>query len=191
MASITSTHVDTNLVTTNNDFHLGDTGILDIAGKYLEGYTGRYFFCALSTDKFLLLYNFANDHYYLTTDLFTCAACQAVVIVRQEQSQTRQQQQTLSGTITSAGTNTSVSNVSLAGNVNIPIYEDLYYCGLTTIQTASITIQPDSMIFSDSDYTPHLIEGVQNYEFAQIFIMVCVIIFALADRLFSRFSRNR
>lgn len=130
---------------------------LQYAKDAVEGYTGEYYFFRYDDNEYVLL---LFDEYTLTEygTGWTLAAESPEVIVF-DRIQT-----------TINGYQTSIAYRETHAN----------YDGVLTVQNYDGIVS-----YASLENFPHLIEGVQNYEYAQILILCMCVCFVLLDRVYA------
>lgn len=182
--------VDEQLITATSDFVIEDQMPIDIASAVLEGYSGDYAFFAIGQNAWVLLYD-PELSIDIVDGHIQANRCKAVGIACNTVDTGVYNPITLAGDIATAAVPPEISRITLDGSLHVYEHKYQYNVAYGDITSVSVSIGQDDLVYSSVSGYPKLIEGVQNYAFAQTFLAVSAIIFVLVDRLFSRVCRAR
>lgn len=153
---------------------------LDVARSYLEGYSGDYLFFSLDGDTWVLLTDFENPVF--SDGSFTADSCNCFDISVGSGSYMEPFSYTFSGDVGS-------DPVSGTLKGNVPGSQWRVHTGFGRYTSISISETHGYLYYASFDHCPHLIEGVQKYEFAEVFLLFIVFLVFSFDCIFRRVSR--
>lgn len=156
-----------------------DSAVLDAARGALEGYTDDYYFFQYNVDTWVLVMyddGIVSPFGISATDATVIQIGRNVVDIPYSVSHN------VHGTL--VGTEEQIFNGSYYTTEHT--YTTSYF--IDSYTAASVVVQnPDGyLVYGSAPNMPHLIEGVQNYEYAQTFLLVGICLFVLFDRIFRR-----
>lgn len=158
-----------------------DTAVLDAARGVLEGYTGEYYFFQYNIDMWVLVLYDSGISSHNPYGLFT-TDCEVVQIGRTVIDTPYTVSHDVSGSIISENPGRFQGSYSTTEHM----YTTSYFITSYHADFVNITNTNGYLVYGSADPLPHLIEGVQNYAYMQTFLLVGVILFVLADRIFRR-----
>lgn len=148
--------------------------VYEVAQDFLQAYRGDYVFCQISNSSYVIIYNAENlsvSQNRITSD---GASVYQIDITSGNPRDTSR----FSGTAGTIG--------SFSGSM---IQQDVIAGFGYQVDSIDILNSVDSVIWSSSEGLPHLIEGSENYAFAEILLLISCCVFILCDMLFRRVSR--
>ena len=153
---------------------------LDVARSYLEGYSGDYLFFSLDGDTWVLLTDFENPVF--SDGSFTADSCNCFDISVSTGFYMEPFSYTFSGDVGS-------DPVSGTLKGNVPGSQWRVLTGFGRHIRISVSNSHGYLYYSSYPNCPHLIEGVQNYEFAEVFLLIILLLVFTVDCIFRRVSR--
>ena len=165
-----------------------DLLLLDSVRGCLEGETSDYFFCQLNSEYYALI---ISDNCNYDNGWFTAETATVIQFQKFTRDLSYNTSAPISGTNSGqfAGfENAGQYNGSFTGSIQQRVYNTETYYKMHSYQAENIIVRnPDEyMVYGSFEGLPHLIEGVQNYAYLQIFLIVGIVLFKLCDRIFRR-----
>ena len=169
---VTSTNVNVSVATY-------EPYVMDAARAALEGYDGQYYFFQYNIDCWALI--MYDEGVYSNYGL-TASDCQIVQIDRLRSSSSVPVVSNLNGTL--IGTEEQALTARLTSYETVTT--ESYYIQTYHVNSVSVSNPSGMLVYSSMPNCPKLIEGVQNYAYAQTLLLCGIILFKLFDRIFRR-----
>lgn len=161
--------------------------IVQLARDAVTGSTGDYFLFQYTDTEYVLLMsdNMEYEDGTLTMDSFDC-----IDFVYDEQTNTLSYSES-GNTSGNAWGNFGGAQYSGSynGSVYVPVADRTYYQWFySSDQPLTVSNTGHYVTYGSFEGLPHLREGIENYAWSQIALVVGICVFCLADRIFRRVS---